>query len=168
MPSRNRLAAGGAAAVLAIGAAAEGAVRVFSHGAEDASHVRIHPDPLPPIDPHPLPGGGVPHGGGLPQGAGDAVLTTTAAGHRLENAATNDEDVQAVLCAAFSFFNESGYDPETDGPDAAPSFDDFAAWALGEVDKTPRAKAQSIYNDATELSDGDLSQLTSLYCDVTG
>jgi hypothetical protein len=148
MAGNRRLAAGGTIAV-----AGGGAARVISHSADEAAHVRpVHVDPLPrPPDP----GGGVVVPGG--------AVPASEAAERLRSQADSDEDVKAVMCAAFSYFDEFGYDP-----DDAPPFDAFATWAVGELDQTPRHKAEEVYDDVTDLSSGDVTQLSGLYCDLEG
>jgi hypothetical protein len=133
LTSRNRVAAGGAAAVVALGAGAEGVARFAGHGGEEASHIRIHDPGFPPPKP--------PHGGGLPGGEGSGVGSVA---DRLHDEAKNDADTKKVMCTAFTFFDEFNYDPETDGPDNAADFADFLTWAGHELDQTSRSKAQNI------------------------
>jgi hypothetical protein len=43
---------------------------------------------------------------------------------------------------------------------------DFADWVAGQVDRTPRHRAEEVYDHSKGLSQGDLSNLTDLYCDA--
>ena len=71
-----------------------------------------------------------------------------------ESAASND-----LVCAAIGFFEVAG--------DADSTFYDFAEYAVDELNQTPQAKAESIFEAAQEVyEEGDLTALTDIACEI--
>jgi hypothetical protein len=92
---------------------------------------------IPPV--HPAP----------PRPAAAVELSRTAE----ESPASKD-----VVCAAIGFLDDVAFDAE-------PTFEDFANWAWDEINQTPRAKAERIFDAALEVYEGDPSALSDIACE---
>jgi hypothetical protein len=64
---------------------------------------------------------------------------------------------QQIVCAAIGFFDVVG--------DADSTFYDFAEYAMDEIDQSPRAKAERIFEAAQEVYEGDPSALSDIACE---
>ena len=151
----KRAAAGGAIALLVVGGSGA-AVSLITHGSRGAARAGQNV-PTPPVTP--LPGAGPV----AAAGSGGALLLRTPAGRVLSARAVTDHDVKTVMCAAFSFFDQFGYDPRN-----APSFADFTNRRGNAITATPRRKAVDVYQDVQQLDNRDATQLDSRYCDAAG
>jgi hypothetical protein len=159
MARRGQVAVGGAIAAIAIGGC--GVAREAKDDAPAITHLRPHFEP--PVDPVAV---DPPHLTPAPRAparlpvvpAPDGAHTLSSAGETLRNLAEHSDAVVSVMCNAFSYLDQFG--------DQDPTFDDFLDWATNEFTPTEADVARNVWDDVTQLTEGDTKQLVKLYCDL--
>jgi hypothetical protein len=86
-----------------------------------------------------------------------ALIHGAPAVERLTAEVDVDDDARHVMCVAISYLDSFGGRPNA-------SSADFVRWAAGELNTTPRHRAEEIYDKTKKLAQGDLTQLAGIYC----